>query len=777
MLLTHHQPAPGPNRTEDAPLQHARIALAATAFVQWSFLASLAARPPGMAALFKVPLTALTALELAGALAVTALTALLWLDPAQGLTSRVKRALTALSSHPLRPILIALCLLLAVYPLLGYYPAMWLGYPLFGLQFVLLAISLYVIKPLAAPTRSEKTAVAVAITVLAVGLGLRIWWLFADWVWIDEGIYVSLASNLLKGGGLAPETLYLPDRLPIPYWGKTLYVYGLWARCFGVGVTQLRFMSYLIGLLALPFIYGASSLWYGRRAGLVTVSLVSLTFLFLLSTVARNNALPILAASLILFTHVHACKKDSPALHFLTGLLAVLALETHVEFVSFIAAWGFYYFIDFLSRWRKKGRWPGLTPVWYYAAAVAIGLPLYYLIHVTPLQGGLSTFLDSLISSPLQPGKTTFLGARYLALEYRFSRLWHEAPFELLLFLAAAVAAAVRRTGPDRHWLTLAILLQIAYFFLDPFGYLDYLSYTVPVMFVSTGALVTRGFSREEHPASPWETVTYLGLSLLLATQAVSAIQAHNANRLHWEARRQPILTYIRDNVTPGSMIITGTDVYAAQLTGYEWIISPEHVNAGVGASLTGQSNEAFWQGVYAARWPDVYIASDWIEAETGVPPLRSYLAARRAEEVIPQVFRAQDGPLVTDAAYLSADGPGLKMVAHNRLRSPAAPGSTLELRTIWITAGTPPAAYAADLTLLDESGAVVMAESLPLVSAWAGTQTADWGSYEFHDVVFTLLLDDDLPAATYTVQLALVTTSGDETGYQIAIDRFEVAP
>lgn len=777
MPLTHPQPAPGTNRTEDVPLQHVKIALAATAFVQWSFLASLASRPPGMAALFKIPLPALTALELASALAVTALAALLWLNSPQGLASRLKRVLTALSSHPLRPVLIALCLLLAVYPLLGYYPAMWLGYPLFGLQFLLLAISLYVIRPLTTPTMPEKTAVAVAIIVLVVGLGLRVWWLFTDWVWIDEGIYVSLASNLLKGRGLAPETLYLPDRLPIPYWGKALYIYGLWARCFGVGVTQLRVMSYLIGLLALPFIYGASSLWYGRRAGLATVSLVSLTYLFLLSTVARNNALPILAASLILFTHIHACKKDSPALHFLTGLLAVLALETHAEFVSFIAAWGLYYFIDFLSRWRKKGRWPGLAPIWYYAAAVAIGLALYYLIHVTTLHGGLSAFLDSFITSPLQPGKTTFLGARYLAFEYRFSRLWHEAPFDLLLFLAAAVAAAVRRTGPDRHWLTLAILLQVAYFFLDPFGYLDYLSYTVPVLFVSTGALVTRGFSREERPTSPWGTVTYLALSLLLITHAISAIQAHNANRLRWEARRQPILTYIRDNVMPGSMIITGTDVYGAHLTEYEWILSPNHVNAGIGASLTGQSNEAFWQGVYAARWPDVFVASDWIKAETDVPPLRSYLAARRAEEVIPQVFRAQDGILVTDAAYLSADGPGLKMVAHNRLHSPVAPGSVLELRTIWITTGTPLAAYAADLTLLDESGAPVITETLPLVSAWAGTPTADWGSYEFHDVVFTLPLDDDLPPATYTVQLALVTTSGDDAGYQIMIDQFDVAP
>jgi hypothetical protein len=95
-----------------------------------------------------------------------------------------------------------------------------------------------------------------AAIVTVIGLGVRVGFLLFDWVWTDEGFYLSTATNMLTRLQVAPAAMRLPEDIPIyPLFGYGIGIYGLWARLVGVSLTKARLLSYLLGLISLPFIY------------------------------------------------------------------------------------------------------------------------------------------------------------------------------------------------------------------------------------------------------------------------------------------------------------------------------------------------------------------------------------------------------------------------------------------------------------------------------------------------------------------------------------------
>src|SRR5687768_11083764 len=81
--------------------------------------------------------------------------------------------------------------------------------------------------------------------------------------------------------------------------------------------------------------------------------------------------------------------------------------------------------------------------------------------------------------------------ARIGAAQYRYTIFWGFAPLESVLLIAAAVAAAFRRTRADIHWLILLIATHIGYFFIGPIGEIHYDIYALPILAAGTGALFT----------------------------------------------------------------------------------------------------------------------------------------------------------------------------------------------------------------------------------------------------------------------------------------------
>jgi hypothetical protein len=652
------------------------------------------------------------------------------------------------------------------------------------MQFLLIAISLYLAGPARQTTKDQSLLVVIPLLVILVGLGLRLWLLFVDYVWIDEGITLSIAANMLQGGGIVPAMNHVPDDVSIlPFWGYGLGVYGLWSRVFGVGLAQGRVLSYLLGLPALPLMYATSRLWYGRRTALVTTSIAALSILFLESTIARNNALPMAAASLIMFVHVYACQQERRGLHFAVGLLSVLALETHLAHLSLMVAWGGYYLVDYLSRVRQNGRWLQSAPLCFFLAGAIPGLLLYFYVHML-LPQNFERQIQYL--STLTQTQSSSLSGRVGVLRTMIKIYWLFSTPEILLIAAATLGALVRRTPADKHWLSLMAFTMLGYFLVGLNGDIQYTTYGMPIYLGATGALVTYGLGKEEKPGSAWERTTYFAVLLLLAAHAVGTIRLHDKYRTAFESKRRPVVTYIQENL-PTDTGIMAPPVFYASLTEYQTYLDIYYPAAAGGPALASEEPEPYWQNVLLDTWPQVRVnPPDAVFPQVEVPD--SYMAARHAEEVVDDLWVVTDGDLVTDANYARTAGEAdLQMVAHRKLPSSLEPGTSLQLHTLWVTREAIEGDYTVTQSLTGLEGETTAHTDQQLISGWAGTTTSHWLPYQFHDVEFTLDIPETLAEGIYTLQLDLYAQDGDTSasldglacapGCQFSVDKITIVP
>jgi len=743
----------------------------ALALVQWAVLFSLL--PLAQNALTGSASLALFYVAAVGsALALTALALLAWLSPENRFLLTGCRLLQTLRQHPLS---LAPSVLVVAAGVILYLRGD--VYTVVSVQLGLLALLLYAVKPAAWDAWDGKVLVVASALVILLGLGLRLWLLLVDWVWTDEGFHLSAAVGMLQGGGIAPAIMHFPDDILIGPWrGFAFGVYGLWARVFGVGLMQARALAYLFGVLALPFIYGASRLWYGRRTAWVTTSIATLSILFMRSTNGRTDSLPMAAISVVMFAHVYACHRRKPLLHALVGLLAALALETHFANLLFFVPWGGVYLVDYLVQARREGRLLRAAPLWYFLAGAIPGLLIYAYLHVLslPYPSAMLGAADSFV------GSRSVVGWRLQTALTRFQVYWGASPAENLLIGAALVAALVRRTEADRHWLLLFAFAQFGYVALGPYANLSHVIYGLPVFVGAVGALVTYGFRREEQTGTLWERVVYVAIVLVLATFTVATIRQHSKDRLALDARRRPIVEYIRRNV-PADEAIIGPSIFYAYLVEYHpYTYMIRGYPAGLrGPALAGVEPEAYWRDVLLDTWPvariDPSTPFDKIEVYD------SYMAARQAQEVLPDLWVVAGDALVTDAPYASAYREAtLQMVAHVGLPSSVAPGAALPLDTIWVARGEVGDDYVATLSLTGPDGASVAQADQELLSGAAGSPTSGWSADQFHDVALALDVPPDLPGGTYTLRLDLhapsAETSACAPGCRFAVGEIRVS-
>lgn len=204
----------------------------------WVFLAALTFfLPEGWSTLFNLPFRLAQLLALAGAGLLSLLAAMAWLAPRHKWLRYPFAIYCELFSRPLSLILAGVPLLPGLFFLSH---SGWWGYSLLGTECALIALSFYLANPIAWDSRSNMRLVVIAAVIIAIGLGLRVGILFLDWIWTDEGFYLSTAINMLTSHQIAPAMMCLPDEVPIhPFYGHAVGLYGLWGRVVGVSLLPL----------------------------------------------------------------------------------------------------------------------------------------------------------------------------------------------------------------------------------------------------------------------------------------------------------------------------------------------------------------------------------------------------------------------------------------------------------------------------------------------------------------------------------------------------------
>lgn len=512
--------------------------------------------------------------------------------------------------------------------------------------------------------------------------------------------------------------------------------------------------SYIIGLLALPFLFAATRLWYGWRTGLVTTAIAAISILFLQSTYARPNALSMVAVSLTFFLHVYAFRQGKARYHFLVGLLAGLALDTHLNTVIFLFAYAGYYVVNYIECVRRERQLLSTAALWPFLVGATLGVLVYYL--------GRASVLNALASgSSSTEGYVDFLrgllSGRLNAAVGRLHTYWSLSSGEVVLILLTTIGALARRTGADRHWLILMAFVQLGYVLFGPNATLHYLIDGLVIFMASTGALVTYGLDREERAALPRHSFVLLGIAVLLIANDVDTLRMRNQNRLAWVRRRAPIIEYIENNVDHDEAIL-GSVIYYPYLCDYLNYLHVYFPDAALAPALAHMDEEVYWRNVLLTLWPVVRIdppefSDYWPQIEVQ----ESYMAARHAEEIVPYLWAVTDGTLVTDAAYAqTAREAELQMVAHSQLPSVVNPGTFLEWDSLWVTHQAIEDNYIAELSLISSSGGIITQSNQTLVSGWEGTTSANWHANEFHDVSFRITIPDNATATSYTLQLEL---------------------
>jgi hypothetical protein len=721
--------------------------LAGLAAGQWLLAAALTVFfPPSWDSLFGQPVGPLAAGAMLLAGALSALAGAVWLIVPDEALRRAYQAVERISHSPLwmgLPLGLAALAALAGQFLYG---REWFGYAIMAIQLGGAALFCYWLAPAAWEPRPRALVIS-AIVLLALGLIIRLGFVFADFIWTDEGFHLSATAGMLQGKTIAPETMRFPDDILIGPWRGYLFgVYGPWARLFGLGLTQQRLLAYVVGLIALALIFGTVRRWYGQSTAWVTTGLIALSFLFLQSTRARCDTIPLAAIALTAYALTRAEEKTTPWPHALVGLLAALSLEGHFVNVIFFPVWGGFYAADYLKRAIKARKLIVGAPLWYFLIGFLPGVAAYLTVHVLLLPHPEAW----LANTQGVAGEGSSLAGRLGVYVERWRIYAGFAPLDLVLIAAALIAALIRRAAPDRRWLLLFGLSQVGYLAAAPQAEISHTIYGLPFFFGAAGALITYGLGQEERPGRPVARIVLYGIALALIIHGVGTARLRDLVRRSWASTNQPTVSAIQARIPPGANLIAPPSMIP-YLVEYHFL-HPYYWDVIRGPALAGEAVLPYWQNILLETWPAAQIKRPSQFRE--LPIFASYIDALDAEEVVDGLWVIDQDGLVIDAPYTTLDpSAALQMVAH---RGPEvdAGGDSLTVQTVWVTRGALSGDYALRAMLIDGEGTMV-AQSEAAMTGTQGEPTGEWTPYDFQGVQAAIPLTGDL-AGEYTLRLAV---------------------
>jgi len=665
--------------------------------------------------------------------------------------------LQAVSGTPLGWVLIAGAIAAASY--LGVdQPKIWFGHRLLSLFFLAAALIVLLAHPRIQDSAfRKKLLIVLPLIGLVIGLAVRVWWLLDDVVWIDEGFHLSAAAGMLAGKNIAPANMFFPQDIIIPPWrGFAFGVYKLWAGLFGLGLIQMRALAYVFGVLALLLLYGTLRLWYDQRTALVGVSMSSLTWLLMMSTIGRTDSLPMFAVSLTLFAHVYAMRHEKLWLHAIVGVIAGLSLETHFAVAPLLFVWTAYYAIDYVLRGIANRRILQSAPLWPFLVGLLPILVGYVIVHIylLPNPAGFFNTIESFI-----PQQSLIL-SQLRRSGIRFNQYWAEAPFEPVLIILSVVAALLRWQESDRHWLLLFGLGILGYTFLGSDPQIHHTVYGLPIWLAGLGPLVTYGWLRKPDKLGAAHIGAFLVIASLILNSTAQELVIDSESREYYDTEYGEVADVIRQYTEPGVAIIT-PPIYIPYLIDHTQVfLHSQYPGVQRGPFLAGQEPNYYWQTILLETWPAIRIEQP-IQYFRELRIQVEYAQSFHAEEIAPYIWWIDWNTWTTDlSAPPDEIETPLLLVAHQPAQSVGA-GDTLKLQTVWTNREALTEDIDVTVSLRNAEGQAVAAETAPLIGGWDDTATAAWDQPSFHDAAFTLTLPDDLPAGDYDLYLTIESDPG----------------
>lgn len=215
-----------------------------------------------------------------------------------------------------------------------------------------------------------------------VAAALRLLDLTGRSMWLDEGASLLRISgswvDMLRG--IIPVNDYITIDTHPPLYYVALKA---WTGVTGSNEFALKFLTAILGLLAVPLVYVLARRLYGQRVGLIAAAIVSFSgALIWYASEIRSYAILVAMVTLSSYVLVRFC--DAPRLEMrrlAAWALACLALVlTHYSSVVVIFGQALLLFTVFVRRRRELGPWRLILP----ALIVTIGVAVAAAVTLSP---------------------------------------------------------------------------------------------------------------------------------------------------------------------------------------------------------------------------------------------------------------------------------------------------------------------------------------------------------------------------------------------------------
>lgn len=442
------------------------------------------------------------------------------------------------------------------------------------------------------PLTTEQRLVRAAMLFLMLGLLLKALSIpLADVHW-DSNYYLSIGSNFIERGELTPYMWRLDPDTNIIAGSGTGYgvlILTYWLKIFGLSLYSGYSLMYIVGVLSLIVLYFfARDWWQSRQAGIVAIVFTALTASFMSHFYIRMDALGVLAYLLVLWLHLVAVRGQRTWLHFVVGVVAIVAVEVHIQMLLYIVAISFYYLLEYIQLLWRERRIVLVTPSTLYFSGAFIAGVIYLIIHVLPDPE--AYFIIARDCPACQsPGLVKELQRYLLFIFLRNS--------EMLIFFMALGAAYIRRSKADKHFFILLAGFLIGQAIISPPAQIEYFTHLLPLVGLGVGGIFVKSNVQNNSITDTQLTMGIFVVSFLFIIQLTSVIIS-TTNRVD----TPDSVVYVRENIPPDTVVMGLPPLYH-QLLEYNKFLSYASGER-YGINLRDEDYIAFWE----REQPQVFI-------------------------------------------------------------------------------------------------------------------------------------------------------------------------
>jgi len=210
------------------------------------------------------------------------------------------------------------------------------------------------------------------ILILLIGLGLRIYHLGHESLWLDEAVTISGAGTNLAN---IFHSFWTMDYNPSLFWLILHY----WMQIFGTSEFATRFLSVIFGLGDLLMVYMIGKLIFNRKIGLLATLLMALSiFHIAYSQEARMYSLLMFLSLASMYFFIELLNKKGVKYIYGYIIFSILALYSHTFGFLIIIVQNIYYFSLYqkLKKTLKLKYW-----ILIQALLMVLILPWFILLY------------------------------------------------------------------------------------------------------------------------------------------------------------------------------------------------------------------------------------------------------------------------------------------------------------------------------------------------------------------------------------------------------------